>query len=207
MVDETRYLGITIDRKLAWLPHIKKPAEKCSKLYRCIIQRTKSYYGPKPKLQRWVYTSIIRPKISYAALTWVPYLDKKGITILKKLNRLACMSLTPTTRSTPQASLEIMYNIAPIDLILDEIGLNAFLRLRGTLPPTRQVKSGFSHLDYWEAMMEERSSLMHTDDYCNETRRHNLFQVNLDSMKGGNKHIQSSEVTVYTDGSKMKEGT
>ena len=33
------------------------------------------------------------------------------------------------------------------------------------------------------------------------------YNVNLDSLKGGKKHMRHSEYTIYTDGSKKEEGT
>ena len=105
-VESTKYLGITIDRNLTWKPHIKQVTQKCLGQMRSLIAHTKSYFGPKPKLLRWVYLSIIKPKLSYASMIWTPYLTKSTLKTLKKLNRLACLSLTPTTRSTPQAALE-----------------------------------------------------------------------------------------------------
>ena len=102
-VETTRYLGITIDNQLSWTPHINQKIEQCSTLLRLITRKTSSYFGPKPKLMRWVYTGIIRPKLTYGALVWAHNITAKQHKNLKQLNRLACMSLTPTTRSTPQA--------------------------------------------------------------------------------------------------------
>ena len=104
-VDSTRYLGVTIDDQLSWHPHINDKIKQCSTLLRSITQKTKAYYGPKHKLMRWLYTGIIRPKISYGALVWAHNISPKQHKKLKQLNRLAGMSLTPTTRSSPQASL------------------------------------------------------------------------------------------------------
>ena len=33
------------------------------------------------------------------------------------------------------------------------------------------------------------------------------YNVNLESLKGGKKHLRHSEYTIYTDGSKKQEGT
>ena len=55
--------------------------------------------------------------------------------------------------------------------------------------------------------MAESAELIHTDDACNLTKRDSKYKVNLKSMKGGKKYLTHSEVTVYTDESKMTEGT
>ena len=115
------------------------------------------------------------------------------------------MSLTPTTRSTPQASLEILYNIPPLDLYLEEQGLITYMRIKHTLrKPTNT--DNFSHIIYWDTLMNSHADLLQTNDSCNKTNRNNIFRVNLDSMNGAKKHLTQSEVTAYTDGSKMLEG-
>ena len=69
-LETTRYLGVTIDNMLSWTPHINQKIDQCSSLLRNITRKTSSYFGPKPKLMRWVYTGIIRPKFTYGALVW-----------------------------------------------------------------------------------------------------------------------------------------
>ena len=90
---------------------------------------------------RWVYTGIIRPKFTYGALVWAHNISPKQHKKLKQLNRIACMSLTPTTRSTPQAALEIMYNITPLDLHLTETGLKTYLRLKTQLDNPKKPRT------------------------------------------------------------------
>ena len=60
-VREVKHLGITLDYKLSWKPHISKTLANCSSLMRALIAKTRGLYGPKPKLMKWLYTGIIRP--------------------------------------------------------------------------------------------------------------------------------------------------
>ena len=76
-VESTKYLGVTIDNQLSWTPHINQKIDQCSTLLRVITRKTSSYFGPKPKLMRWVYTGIIRPKLAYGALVWTHNLSTK----------------------------------------------------------------------------------------------------------------------------------
>ena len=69
-VDSTRYLGVTIDNQLKWTTHINSKSDQCSALLRSLTQKNRSYFGPKPKLIRWVYTGKNRPKLNYGALVW-----------------------------------------------------------------------------------------------------------------------------------------
>ena len=44
-------------------------------------------------------------------------------------------------------------------------------------------------------------------DTCNTRVWEKTYNVNLESLKGGKKHLRHSEYTIYTDGSKKQERT
>ena len=50
---------------------------------------------------------------------------------LKALDRLAVRSTTTKTRNTPQASVEIMIDLMPIELMIQKTGISSYIRLRG----------------------------------------------------------------------------
>ena len=117
------------------------------------------------------------------------------------------MSLTPTTRSTPQASLEIMYNIPPLDLFLRTQGISTYLRLKTQLDPTWEPKNNtISHLHFWDQEVGKSQELWQGDDRCFEVNCDSKINFNMDSLKGGSKHLIKSQVTIYTDGSKTNQG-
>ena len=97
-------------------------------------------HGPKPKLMKWIYTGIIRPRITYGAMIRGHCKQSKSMTKqLYNLNRTACMMITTTTRTTPQAAL---------DIHIKEIGLTAYIRLRHQLdkPWTSKMTFAKPHL-------------------------------------------------------------
>ena len=51
----------------------------------------------------------------------------------------------------------------------------------------------------------ESVMILHTA--CNTRVWEKTYNVNLESLKGGRKHLRHSEYTIYTDGSKKHEGT
>ena len=116
------------------------------------------------------------------------------------------MSLTPTTRSTPQAALEIIYNITPLDLHLTETGMKIYLRLKAQLDDPKHTTKIQSHLDYWDSLQINAEPLWQVDDSCNESLWFKQYTVNLESFTSLKKHISPSEITVYMDGSKTDYG-
>ena len=116
------------------------------------------------------------------------------------------MSMTPTTRSTPQAALEVMYDIKPLDLFLTEVGLKAYLRLTTQLDKPWESQQIIAHLGYWHNLKLNDHSLLQDDDRCSEVEWFKQYSVNLNSFDGQKKHLSPSEITVYTDGSKTENG-
>ena len=64
----TRYLGVILDDRLNWGKHWQEKIPSNLKYLRHLANRMRQLHGPKPKLMRWVYTGIIRPKITYGAM-------------------------------------------------------------------------------------------------------------------------------------------
>ena len=70
VVDRVIYLGVTLDSKLSWIPHI---TEKSSKVNRCLLLCRKAVgqtWGLSPKVMMWIYQTMIRPIVSYAVTVW-----------------------------------------------------------------------------------------------------------------------------------------
>ena len=67
---EVVYLGVRLDSEIKWRPHVLNKIKNCKRLLMKMASITNAYWGPKPKLMRWAYTGIVRPALSYAALSW-----------------------------------------------------------------------------------------------------------------------------------------
>ena len=95
-----------------------------------ITNKYRHTHKAKSKLMKWIYTGIIRPKQTYACLTWGNKINTK---ILQQksnsLNRLACLLTANLTRTTPQMSLEIILNIETMDIHIKKLGLITYKRL------------------------------------------------------------------------------
>ena len=100
---------------------------------------------------KWIYTGVIRPKLTYACLTWGNKISTKILQQkLNSLNRLACLLTANLTRTTPQMSLEIILNIEPLDIHIKKLGLTTYKRLENKLDKvTWCTDPTKSHLQYW----------------------------------------------------------
>ena len=208
----TRYLGVQLDSKLTWNAHFDVVVTK-AKRYLCqLVGALSKYWGPQPKLVKWIYTAVVKPRLTYAALVWAQSIQ----TISKKqrlgqINRLAAMMLTPTRKNAPTAALEIIHDLIPLELALQETALNAYHRLKLMTQATWTNKRAKN-----VSLVPHLKFLKHTDiiatgarldtETIMESIEDKNYWVTINSRKGRAKPIPS-QINVYTDGSKTKQGS
>ena len=87
-LDSFNFLGITIDKHLAWKEHINLVANKISRTVG-VINRLK-YYIPE-NVQLTIYNTLIIPHLNYEILTW-GFNSDRILTIQKKAVRSITLS-------------------------------------------------------------------------------------------------------------------
>ena len=101
--ESVKYLGITLDSKVNWKQHIENKTTACKKLMVMLNSNLRGMQAPKPKLSKWAYTGVVRPKLLYACMTWGNAINSLQQTKqLKALDRLAVRSTTTITKTTPK---------------------------------------------------------------------------------------------------------
>ena len=82
MLFETRYLGVQLGSKLTWNTQFGITVTK-AKRYLCqLVGALIKYLGPQPKLVKWIYTAVVKPRLTYVALVWA-----HGIQTISKKQR------------------------------------------------------------------------------------------------------------------------
>jgi ribonuclease HI len=129
--NSVKYLGLTIDRKLLWNEHLDNVVKRAkSSLWIC-RKLVGKLWGLKPKLAYWIYTAMIRPIVSYASIVWWRKLKKKGAKdALNSLQRLACAITLSGTKSTPRETMEVLLNLPPLDIFLEQEAMGANCRFK-----------------------------------------------------------------------------
>ena len=112
-----------LDYKLTWTPHLEEKMTACKKLMVIINSKLRGLQAPKPNLSKWAYTGVIRPKLLYGSIAWGNSCNttkiSKAMKAMKALDRLCTKSIT-ITKNTPQASIEIITDLMPIELIIQK---------------------------------------------------------------------------------------
>ena len=83
---DIRILGLRIDTKLKWGPHVRKIQEKLTKQSKALTKISTSTWGATFPKARQVYTAVVRPAMTYGSTIWhTPKEIKKSNGISNKL--------------------------------------------------------------------------------------------------------------------------
>ena len=127
---EATYLGLTLDSKLNWGPHIQKKIAQAKKNLFRLRNAINRLYGPKPEAMLWAYTAIIRPQILYGCYVWGHKCQTRFQKQLKSIQRLALLMTGHYRKGTPGDGLDVITGTLPLRLEIRATSMKSFIRLR-----------------------------------------------------------------------------
>ena len=65
-------LGVLLDSKLCWGPHVKRTAEKAAQQSRALTATAGSTWGATFAKAWLIYSAVVRPAITYGVTIWAP---------------------------------------------------------------------------------------------------------------------------------------
>ena len=98
--DNQDYLGVTINTKLSWRPHINKVQNKASKTLG-LLKRT--LHAAPPQVRQTAYEVLVRPTLEFATRAWAPH-TKTCIQTIERAQRSAARFVTGDYRRKPSVS-------------------------------------------------------------------------------------------------------
>ena len=123
--NETKYLGVTLDKTLTFNSHLKNVIRKATLSVWTCKRMVSTTWGLTPKIAHWMYTAIVRPMITYASLVWWEKTNQISAQIeLDKLQRQACLLMTGGIRTAPAAALFALANLPPLHLFIQSQALD-----------------------------------------------------------------------------------
>uniref|UniRef100_A0A1I8IE52 MMS1_N domain-containing protein n=1 Tax=Macrostomum lignano TaxID=282301 RepID=A0A1I8IE52_9PLAT len=211
---QTRCLGVILDHRLNWSSHVKAKAKRASAILAQLRRALGTSWGLSPKRLWWIYTSVVRPAITYASVVWVSATQVKShADLLNTIQGRACRLICNATRSTPFAGMGAFLNLPPLDL---------FIRGEAARTTRRLIDAGVKFI-YMRAPAK-RNLVPHSDlclNFLNECQANRVFtdgiastlnlrqrySVAIDSRDNINDHWNPGELHCYTDGSKQSANT
>jgi ribonuclease HI len=157
-VMETKYLGLTVDYKLTWVPHILNKIKKAKSLLNASKHSIRKIWGPKPRFCKWAYTGMIRPMITYGCYIWAKAATTQVvINKLQQIQRLAMMGIASIRQATPTMALELLYDIIPLDLFIRQTATKTHIRLgyKITWPKIGDLPRNWGHRHFSDWLLPE----------------------------------------------------
>jgi hypothetical protein len=126
-----------------------------------------------------VYTVVVRPIITYAAMIWWPSLKFKiSQAKLSKLQRLACLGVTGAMRTAPTAAIEVFLGLPPLHLKIAAEARAGIYRL-GCNEQWRPKSLWYGHTSIAQDMIKQPILQMETDKMTLRYALHKPFTVRL----------------------------
>jgi len=143
-VPSLRLLGVWIDTKLQWGPHIKKAAEKGQNQMQSLQRLCKSTWGATFQKARHLYTAIVRPAITYGCPVWTQTeMDRGSATrqtkALEGIQNQALRHITGAYKSVSEQVLQNEAEIPPLALYTQDLARQHAQKTKD-LPVTQYIK-------------------------------------------------------------------
>ena len=120
------YLGLLIDNKFSWRPHIKSVALRAKRKTFWISHVVRRTWGISPEKLKVLYACVFFSLFTYCCSAWAGALHKKSIiTFLRSAQRFLVQKIANVFNSTSSQSALILANILPIDYKVMEILISA----------------------------------------------------------------------------------
>ena len=168
-------------------------------------------YGPQPLLMKRAYTTIVIPALTFGCHVFgencLQGTIKKS---LNRLNRLASLLLANVAPSTPTKGMEIIYNIMPLDILIEKRASETMSRIDSLLQPSwdgigKGKKNGL--IKRWRSSAAEIcNNIVLTDKIPTKIVKERNFIVH-EPDDGRVKDIEANGVISYTDGSVLDNKT
>lgn len=168
-------------------------------------------WGLKPKLTYFLYTTVVRPIVTYACQCW--WQKANQATVIKKLQglqRSVCLDISGAFHTTPTLAMEVLLGLTPLDILIQGEAQKAAYRLvnmeqdipfiwfeRGHSSIIREIKQ--------DTVMSRPSDLM-TPSFNFVLPYKTIIPTERDWTESHHTLLRGDSIW-YTDGSKHEDGT
>ena len=140
-VQEVKFLGLTFDPRLTWVPHIKGLKKKATQALGILRSLAHTSWGADRGTLLRLYRALVRSKLDYGCEVY----SSATPTVLKMLDPVHNTALricTGAFRSSPVQSLYAESGEPPLSLHRDYMNLIYYNRLQRAVTPTHRVVFG-----------------------------------------------------------------
>ena len=137
--NEVKYLGVILDQTLKFKSHLEYISKKGTKFVSAMARIVRSTWGADFKHLQRLFTTVVAPRIDYAAIIWHQPYEKRlpiasQIKKLTTIQRLAMKSILGCFKTTSIQALQIESGLPPAEIHLKYKILCTAIRMK-TMPP------------------------------------------------------------------------
>jgi len=100
-VRETQFLGLLLDQRLSWFPHVRSKCLNVKKLIFAVKRHLSVTWGLSKSVLKKLYTSTIEPTLLYGCSIWCPVISQaRAVAILRSTQRLVAQIMLRTFKSS-----------------------------------------------------------------------------------------------------------
>lgn len=195
IVNNLKYLGIILDPKLNFIPHLDYLNSKILDFTTNISRNRGRFWGINYSLLRLWYSTVLEKQLTYGSEAWSPFLNVHGLRKLKSLQRKCILSVSGAYKSSATDGLLTILGIPPLDLIM-EINRKKFLLKYINQPVNIQdILINPDEIDF---------NIINTD--IDPTLPIKNI-INIENFKQEDINKFNMDLIIYTDGSKNEQGS
>lgn len=128
VVKETKFLGLTFDNKLSFIPHMQQLRAKCMKALNLLRVVAHKDWGSDGKMLLKLYHSLVRSKLDYGSIIYGS--ARKSYTqMLDPIHNLALRLCLGAFRTSPIESLLVEANEPPLAIRRNKLSVQYALRV------------------------------------------------------------------------------
>jgi ribonuclease HI len=205
-VENLKYLGVLLDKKLNWNDHLQFVYNKSIRaLWTCRAFVGKTW-GINPHIMNWVYKQVVIPKITYAAVVWAHRSDLGAFSSkLCQIQRTALLCITGAMKSTPTASLEAFLSLPPLSLVLNEVAKITAIRFKMNKTWCIEYQN-YGHGQLNKFLNDNRSFWNDVDQTTRTYSFNNTFRTLIGTGDLSETNLSETDLDFYTDAAKNPKG-
>ena len=131
VVAETKFLGLILDKKLTFIPHIKYLKDRCMKALNLLRAVAHKDWGADCATLLKLYRSHVRSKLDYGCVVYGSA-RQSALDCLDRVQNAALRVCLGAFRTSPIASLHVEAGELPLTLRRQQLSLQYIIKLRST---------------------------------------------------------------------------
>ena len=113
-VETPTFLGVKLDTRLSWKPHIEDMEKKGIKKLAVLKKLSGTHWGANSKILKTVYMGAVRPSLEYGASAWATA-AKTHTNKLDKVQNIGLRTILGAMKTTPIAEMEKTAGVEPLE--------------------------------------------------------------------------------------------